>query len=336
MLPKGPTISAARQTLQWHFRPTEVLSDAAARYGTPFTLRILGRAPAVILSDPEHVRSVFKSAPDVFLTGAANQGFRTHIGPHSLLTLDGADHQRHRRMLSPPFHEARMRAYTEGIWTGTVARIERWSVGGEVRLLTAMHELTFDLILDSVFGISNPALLRELRRLAAILSRESSSVVMFLPFLRKDLGRFNGWGRFLRARREWDRILYGEIDRALDTSDERSDILGMLARQGSKVANPLSRAEIHDELMTLLAVGHATTAVALTWAFQSTLSSADVTRRVREEVREGLGGGFQPESLEHTGVDPQRDRGIAVFGPIQRLPGNAGALGHGLGRVAAA
>jgi len=319
MLPKGPSISRARQTLRWQYRPTEVLSEATARYGTPFTLRLLGRPPAVVLSDPEHVRTVFK-APDLFLTGAANEGFITHIGPHSLLTLDGPDHHRHRRILSPHFHDARMGAYADAIWSGTVARIERWSVGDEVHLLTAMYDLTFDLILDSLFGISDLALLSTLKQLAARLSHESSSVVMFLPFLRTDLGRLNSWGRFLQARREWDRIIYAEIDRALETSEERSDILGMLTRQDSKVANPMSRVEIHDELMTLLAAGHATTAVALTWAFQRTLSSVDHTRRVREEVRDQLASGFRQESLDHLGfVDAVIHEALRLHPPILLL-----------------
>jgi cytochrome P450 len=318
MLPQGPTISAARQTLRWHMRPTDVLSEAASTYGTPFTLRILGRPPAVVLSDPEHVKAIFKSPPDLFLTGAANEGFRTHIGPDSLLTLDGPDHHRHRRILNPPFHHSRMGTYASATWAGTVARIAHWSAGDEVRILPAMYELTFDLILESVFGVSNPRVLNEFRRLSAILSKESSSVVMFLPFLRRDLGRFNAWGRFLRARDEWDRVLYSEIDRALEEGSEiRADVLGLLARAGARTDNPLTRGEIRDELMTLLAAGHATTAVALTWMIQLTLSSPDVTRRVRENVREHLERGGGPEDLDRlTFIDAVIYEALRLHPPV--------------------
>ncbi|NOT28189.1 MAG: cytochrome P450, partial [Acidobacteria bacterium] len=318
MLPQGPTMSAARQTLRWHLRPTDVLSEAAATYGTPFTLRILGRPPAVVLSDPEHVKAVFKGSPDLFVTGAANEGFRTHIGPDSLLTLDGPDHHRHRRLLNPPFHHSRMGAYAHGTWAGTVARIAEWSAGDEVRILPAMYELAFDLILESVFGVSNPEVLREFRRLSTILSKESSSIDMFLPFLRKDLGRFSAWGRFLRARREWDRMLYAEIDRALEEgSESRTDVLGLLARAGARADNPLSKGEIRDELMALLAAGHATTAVALTWMTQLTLSSPDVARRVREDVRGHFEGGGGPEDLDRlTFIDAVIYEALRLHPPI--------------------
>ena len=336
MLPQGPTMSAARQTLRWHRRPTDVLADAAATYGTPFTLRILGRPPAVVLSDPEHVKAVFKSPPDLFLTGAANEGFRTHIGPDSLLTLDGPDHHRHRRLLNPPFHHSRMGAYAQDTWAGTVARIEGWSAGDEVRILPEMYELAFDLILESVFGVSNPDVLLEFRRLSAVLSRESSSVVMFLPFLRKDLGRFSAWGRFLRARNEWDRVLYGEIDRALEEgSESRADVLGLLARAGARTENPLSRGEIRDELMTLLAAGHATTAVALTWMMQLTLSSPEVARRVREDVRGHFERGGGPEDLERlTFVDAVIYEALRLHPPVmlvvRQLVRNASVAGFDL------
>lgn len=298
MLPQGPRSSKVLQTVRWLRKPIDVLEDAAARFGTPFTLRRLGNRPAVIVSDPEHVRTVFRSAADMFLTGVANEGFRFHIGPHSILSMDGAEHKRHRRIVNPAFQEDRIRAYAETTWNKTVAMVDRWQVGEEVNLLHAMHALKFDLILETVFGISNPEFLSELRRLAAILSRESSSIVMYLPFLRTDLGRFNRWGRYLRARREWDRILYEEIERARRDPAARSDILGLLVRQGPKGSSPLTSEEIHDELMTFLAVGHATTAVALAWTFQWVLSSEDATRRVIEEVRERVGEGFHPDSLE--------------------------------------
>jgi len=174
-----------------------------------------------------------------------------------------------------------------------------------------------------------------LRRLSATLSREMSSAVMFLPFLRTDMGRFNRWGRFLQARREWDRILDREIGRALESSEQRSDVLGELANHGRTTSSPLSRAEIRDELMTLLAAGHATTAIALTWLFELVLSSAEVTQRVREEVRDGLSGGLQPESIDRlTFVDAVIHESLRLHPPVllilRQLAGPASIAGFDL------
>jgi cytochrome P450 len=94
-------------------------------------------------------------------------------------------------------------------------------------------------------------------------------------------------------------------------------VLGLLARAGARADNPLSRGEIRDELMALLAAGHATTAVALTWMLQLTLSSPDVTRRVREEVRGHVEGGGGPDDLDRlTFIDAVIYEALRLHPPI--------------------
>ncbi len=80
------------------------------------------------------------------------------------------------------------------------------------------------------------------------------------PFQR-DLGRRSPWGRFLRMRADVDRRLDVLIDRAR-RDDPREDVLSMLAH------TEMTDAEIRDQLLTLLAAGHETTASTLAWAVE--------------------------------------------------------------------
>src|SRR5688572_3579872 len=77
------------------------------RYGDPFAFTLAGRR-LVITGEPELARVIFTMDPD------ATCSFGTdHLGPlighNSLIVVSGARHRRDRKLLTPPFHGARMR-----------------------------------------------------------------------------------------------------------------------------------------------------------------------------------------------------------------------------------
>ena len=88
-----------------------MLEECQRRYGDAFTLRLAGLPPIVILSDPAAARQVFTGDPDKLRSGQANRFLEAALGRHSLLVLDGREHLRERKLMLPPFHGERMRAY---------------------------------------------------------------------------------------------------------------------------------------------------------------------------------------------------------------------------------
>ena len=56
-LPPGPRMPAALQTIGWWTRPTAYIERLRARYGSRFTLRLLGQPPFVVLTDPDDAAS---------------------------------------------------------------------------------------------------------------------------------------------------------------------------------------------------------------------------------------------------------------------------------------
>jgi cytochrome P450 len=71
--------------------------------------------------------------------------------------------------------------------------------------------------------------------------------------------------------------------------DEPNDLLDLLIVAGQD-EEPLSRAEIHAEVMTLVCAGHETTANALTWALTLLSRYPDAHQRLVAEVDDALGG----------------------------------------------
>jgi cytochrome P450 len=68
----------------------------------------------VVLASPEAVRDVFAHGPEELDSGVANYALRPMLGTRSVLLLDGTEHLRRRKLVPPPFHGERMRAY-EGL-----------------------------------------------------------------------------------------------------------------------------------------------------------------------------------------------------------------------------
>jgi cytochrome P450 len=148
-----------------------------------------------------------------------------------------------------------------------------------------MRALTFDVICRAVFGVAEPARVERLRRaFGAVL--DSSSIVMALPVLRADLGRLSPGGRMAQRLRVADAMLYEEIARRRGEPDldERSDVLSLLLRARDDDGEPMTDAELRDELFTMLAAGHETTATGLAFALELLLRNPDKLARLREAV----------------------------------------------------
>src|SRR5213595_3313364 len=84
-------------------------------------------------------------------------------GDRSVLLLDGSEHLRQRRLLLPPFHGERMRAYEEIMRDATNRAIDRWPVGRPFALRPEMQAITLDVIVRAVFGVEQADDARELK-----------------------------------------------------------------------------------------------------------------------------------------------------------------------------
>jgi cytochrome P450 family 110 len=273
-LPPGPRRPPVVQMLDWSYRPAHLLSSCAHRFGDAFSLRMPTFGTFVVLSAPAAIKEVFTGDARVLHAGKGNRLLEPVVGPSSVLLLDGAEHMRQRKLLLPPFHGERMVAYGQIMRDSTEAQVARWRPGEPFSAHSSMQAITLDVILHAVFGLEDP---RERGPVAEPLARFFTPppfVLAFLPFLQRD---FPGspFRAFMRLREETDRLIYRVIRerRAAPDAESRSDILSLLLGARDEEGRPMTDAELRDELVTLLAAGHETTATALSWALHYLLSN---------------------------------------------------------------
>jgi cytochrome P450 family 110 len=128
------------------------------------------------------------------------------------------------------------------------------------------------VILKAVFGLDEGLRYQEMERLLGSLLDQMSNPLsvsfLYFPILRRNLGPLSPWGNFVSKRERIDRLIYDEIaERRMRPNASRNDILTLLMSARDEAGEALTDVELRDELMTLLIVGHETTATALTWAF---------------------------------------------------------------------
>jgi cytochrome P450 len=289
-LPPGPRLPRALQTAGFIFQPARWIDLNRRRYGDLVTFRTLFDPCFVMAFDPELVKQVFRGKPDQLRAGEANAVLGPVVGEHSLLLLDGAQHLRERKLLLPPFHGERMRAYEEVMREAADRAIESWPVGRPFPLRREMQSLTLDVILRAVFGVHDGPRLQELKRRIREMIDPTSSRLMLLLFALSG-GRFGaGVGdRFEGQRAAVDELIYEEIARRRDAPDleEREDVLSMLLLARDEDGQGMSDRRLRDELVTLLVAGHETTATGLAWTFELLMRNPAALERLRASLAAG-------------------------------------------------
>ncbi|NWF62530.1 MAG: cytochrome P450 [Fischerella sp.] len=268
-LPNGPQTPQLVQILQWILNPMTYMEDCARRYGDIFTLQLT--SPMVFVSNPQALQQILTRDAKEF-EAPGEPLFLPTLGEHSVITVSGEVHRRQRQLLMPPFHGDRMRAYAQVINKVTEEIISQWQIGKPFCVRSAMQAITMRIIMQAVFGLYDSPRAQALEDILKImLDRGGSSplraLMLYFPALQRDLGSLTPWGTFLRRREQAYKLLYEEIQERREQADSsRTDILSLLIAARDEAGQPMTDAELSDELMTLLVAGHETTATALTWA----------------------------------------------------------------------
>lgn len=303
MLPAGPPTRSIVNMVRWVAKPLPWLADLNARYGNVFSMYLPRLdAPVVIFAEPSAVRDLWTGDPQYLNAGQANIILRSVLGKDSLLVLDGERHLRERRLMLPPFHGERMKAYGDAMREVTAREIDRWPIGRPFPVHESTQAITLDVIMRTIFGVGgdDPRLAPLRDALVKFTTLGTSRIgtaflLMTPPERAEQLQQLatRGWGRLLpwapivRAAQETDRLVRELITaRRREGSAGRTDILSMLLEARDEAGVPMTDDQLRDEMLTLLVAGHETTATTLAWTLHHLLQHPEWLARVRAEVRE--------------------------------------------------
>jgi cytochrome P450 len=282
-LPPEHSSRPAVQTLRWFCRPIEFLGSCRSRYGETFGIRFFrSQTPMYLTSDPAAIKVIYSNNENPRPPGRS-AGLEPVMGPRSILLLEGSEHLARRKVMLPPFHGERMRAYESVIEEVVGGEIDSWPTGQEFRIHPRMQNVTLEVILRAVFGVTDETRLSRLREEFRLLLRQK-----LIGIASKRLGRWGPWRRFEGTRQRVNDLIYDEIAerRAAPDLENREDILSMLVPARFEDGSEMSDSELRDQLVTMLLAGHETTATSLAWTFDLLLRNPSALERLRSEIVE--------------------------------------------------
>jgi cytochrome P450 len=290
-LPPGSRMPKPAQAIAYLARNHGFYAAVSRRRGSKLvSVNLPGIGHAIVICDPAVAKDLFTSSPDLIerpTWGGGSLG--DAFGPGSMFSMAGEQLAARRKIVVPHFKGRRMRSYEHVIEEEVTREIATWPEGRELEVLPSMTKITLGAILRAMFGAAEGPALDELRDLLPPMVLVASMILTVPPRMRRDLGPWSPWGRHIRYRRRFDAIVGSLIaDARVDPAlAQREDLLAVLLGAHYENGEPISDRDIADELLTLVASGHETTASSVAWAVERIIRHPALLARLTEEVDAG-------------------------------------------------
>jgi len=297
-LPRVPRLQSLRNSLAGNRDLLPVLDSVLDQGGDTVEMYIGGVRRTILTRDPGLVQHIIQKNHRNYAKSAFTQGFARYVG-HGLLTNEGADWLRQRRLIQPGFHRQRVAGLTglmqeiiEHTFEPLTEQARRSGGTVEVETHELMTRLTFRVIARSVFSTAFSD--AELDRASELLTRIQGFYVRTIrqPYLL-------WWFKLSGQYKEHDQLtaeLRGLLARYIgqrqaSTTTPPDDLLQMLldARYEDS-GEGMTPTQLLDEALILVVAGHETSANALTWLLRLLAQHPDEVARIRAEAEAVLGG----------------------------------------------
>lgn len=288
------------------YRPYDLYDEYYKENGSSWKVPFMGTGRMFyVFSDPEVVEKIFKGSPDIYHAGEANFLFRRILGDNSVLVVDGEQHKKERKILTPPLHGGRMRLYNKTIEDVTIEEIgEQLKKSSNFDLKEVFKRTTLEVILKTVFGLSDGPLLDDLRQdlmKLQTLNNRGTTLGLFFPFLQTDLGPLSPYGAFLKLQKNIDVNIYKLIEQKRKKEiPGDDDILAMMLEAKYDDGAGIEDKVIRDQLLTMLLAGQDTTTSSLCWFFRWLFCEEDVFAKIKKNLS-------NYESIEEAAKDEYLD-----------------------------
>ncbi len=246
-----------------------------------------------VITAPELMHDVLSRQAEKFPKAPIDGRIFSTAMKEGLLSVEGGQWKRQRRVLAPIFRPALLSAMAPMITQSIEAFTSRIGQGAQVELREAMSDLTFDVLAKALLGNAEGV---ERASLHKAMQRGLDSVGTIRPDdllpLPKGTPRPISPAGYLAIRR---------VKKAADTliaqrkRHPQDDLVGLLTgATDPHSGKPLSAREQRDNLTGFFIAGHETTALTLCWALYLLGRVPTIQERVLSEVKAAYPGGAIP------------------------------------------
>jgi cytochrome P450 len=278
----------------------------AAVYEQPFYVPARRDFPLLYLCEPESIRTVLVDRAADFPKAPVWMRLLKPLLGEGLLTAEGAQWRWQRHAAAPAFQPKQVIDCAGAVGQAAERATERWAldVSGARDISAEMIRITFEVILDTMFGGREEhdieAMSEAFGQYIADLGKPGLMDLAGAPRWMKRLTvpRANAATNYLRAK-------VGEMIARRRRESSRGDLIdALMSANDPETGRAMSDEELRDNLLTFLAGGHETTALALAWAVYLISNHSETQEKIRQEVlavaNQGAIGADEAAQLQFT------------------------------------
>lgn len=246
--------------------------------------------PALFLHHPNEVEYVLATNPRNFIKSMTlRSNFFHRLVGNGLLTSQGEEWKRQRRLSSPAFHRERIAAYANTMVEFTERLTSSWCDGETRDMHRDMMRLTLEIVVRCLFKADVSHDVDHVGDTLKELVKPFASQASLKWILNNRLPTPYHF-RFHALAKKIDTVVYRIIAERRASGKDEGDLLSMLLAARDEDGSQMSDRQLRDEVMTLFLAGHETTALTLAWSWYLLGTHPEAEKKFHAELDEVLGG----------------------------------------------
>jgi len=268
--------------------PLGFVEQMQREYGDIVWSRFL-YVPALFLYHPNEIESVLTVNAKSFRKAMTlRSNFFQRLVGNGLLTSEGEEWKRQRRLSNPAFHRERVATYATTMVDYTKRMTAGWRDGETHDMHRDMMRLTLEIVVRCLFSADVSHDVDQVGATLAAMVRPFAAQATLKWILNNRLPT-PAHIRFHRLARKIDDVVYRIIAERRASGKDEGDLLSMLLTAHDQDGSGMDDQQLRDEVMTLFLAGHETTALTLAWAWYLLGQNPEAEKRLHAELDAVLG-----------------------------------------------
>lgn len=270
--------------------PVAFLGDLAKNYGPVVRMNIAGRKYS-ILQEPDLIKHVLSDHHKNYSKFGITKILRVFFG-EGLVTSNGAQWIKKRRIIQPAFHKKRINHILDIIneeTTNFIQTLKDVPSGSQINMSEEMLKLNVAIVNKALFSTNDD---KEMQSMILILKNLTDFATNWMKSIIKIPLNWPSASNieFHKNCKEYDDIIYGMIQKRRIYREKHqehpyNDLLDMLFNDVPSNSDSQSvNKQLRDDITTMFMAGHDTTAQTLTWILYEISKNKEINDKIHQEV----------------------------------------------------
>ena len=245
--------------------------------------------PALFLYHPDQIEYVLTTNTKNFKKAMTlRSNFFQRLVGNGLLTSEGEEWKRQRRLSNPAFHRERVATYATTMVDYAKRLVANWQTDETRDMHREMMRLTLEIVVRCLFSADVSSDVDHVGAILTEMVKPFASQATLKWILNNRLPTPEHI-RFHRLARKIDAVVYRLIAERRASGRDEGDLLSMLLAAHDEDGSGMNDQQLRDEVMTLFLAGHETTALTLAWSWYLLGENPEAEKKFHAELDQVLG-----------------------------------------------